>query len=159
MSLPNWLEECIQDRNEHQGQPDESGNLLNFTPRLNAVQTSDCGQSALDLVYRAAELVSNIQDESRQRESRAQSLCRTAVEKLRHAEKRVEVAERALSLAESRLSAAQASLSAAESRAKTAETKARELDQALSIVEDAIRTKLLGKTQNSGAPRAGVAAA
>jgi hypothetical protein len=147
MSLPHWLKECVQVTVEDhdQQQHEDNSNVLNFPQGRTDRRTND-GQSALDLVFQAAELVGNMQEEARQRETRAQSLCRGAIEKLRFAERRVEAAESALSIAESRLSSAEASLAAAELRAKNAETRARELDQALSRVEDAIRTRLLGET-------------
>jgi hypothetical protein len=158
MSLPNWLRECIQVTDVDQEQPEDSGNVLDFPRGRADPRTNDGGQSALDLVYQAAELVSNMQEEARQRETRAQGLCRSAVEKLRVAERRVEAAESALSFAESRLSSAEARLSAAELRAKNAETRARELDQALSHIEEAIRTRLLGETQHPNFHRRGAAA-
>jgi hypothetical protein len=149
MSLPHWFKECIQVTVEDQDQLqlEDSSNVLNFPQARTDRRTND-GQSALELVLQAAELVGNMQEEVRQRETQAQSLCRGAIEKLRLAEQRVEAAESALSLAESRLSSAEARLAAAELQAKNAETRARELDQALSSVEDAIRTRLLGETRD-----------
>jgi DNA repair exonuclease SbcCD ATPase subunit len=158
MALPHWLRECIQVTDEDQQQPEDNVNVLNFPRERSDRRANGDGQSALDLVYQAAELVSDIQEEARQRETRAQNLCRSAVEKLRLAERRAEAAESALSLAESRLSSAEARLSAAELRAKNAETKARELDQALSRIEEAIRTRLLGETQNPNFHRRGAVA-
>ncbi len=55
----------------------------------------DCGATALNLVYQAAEIFSSIEDHARETEARAQSLCKSAVERLRGAEKRIETAERA----------------------------------------------------------------
>ena len=160
MPLPHWLKECIQVtvEDQDQRQNEDSSNVLNFPQGRTDRRTND-GQSALDLVFQAAELVGNMQEEARQKETRAQSLCLEAIEKLRFAERRVEAAESALSLAESRLSSAEARLAAAELRAKNAETRARELDQALSRVEDAIRSRLLGEAQNPNHHRrtAGVA--
>jgi hypothetical protein len=111
-------------------------------------RANDDGQSALNLVYQAAEVVGDLQDHVRQTETRAQNLCRSAVEKLRLAQRRAESAESALYHAESLVSSAEAKLSAAELRAKNAETKARELDRALSLIEETIRTRLLGETRN-----------
>jgi hypothetical protein len=158
MTVPNWLKEVIQVTDQDQQESEESGNVLNF-PRGRANQRADDGgQSALDLVYQAAELISGVQEEARQRETRAQSLCRSAVEKLRLAERRAEAAESALSFTESQLASAEARLSATEMRAKNAETKARELDNALSRTEEAIRTRLLGETQHFNYQRRGAAA-
>jgi hypothetical protein len=91
-----------------------------------------------------------MQDQARQTEIRAQTLCRSALENLRLAERRTEAAENALNLAESRIASAEAKLSTAELRAKNAETRARELDQALTLIEETIRTRLLGAGRNVG---------
>ena len=149
MALPHWLRDCIQvtDQNES----DEGENVLNF-PRGRIDPPRNDGQSALDMVYRAAEVVGSLQDHARQMETRAHALCRDALEKLRLAERRLKSAESQLCQAESHIVSAEAKLSAAELRAKNAETKARELDQALTHIEEAIRTRLLG-----AAPRAAVA--
>jgi hypothetical protein len=55
----------------------------------------DCGTTALNLVYQAAEVFSGMEDHARETEARAQSLCKSAVERLKLAEKRIEAAERA----------------------------------------------------------------
>jgi hypothetical protein len=99
-----------------------------------------------------------LQDHARQIETRAQTLCRNALEKLRLAERRTEAAENALNLAESRIASAEARLSAAELRAKKGETRARELDQALTLIEGAIRTRLLGESPGDYVSRRGAAA-
>jgi hypothetical protein len=126
-------------------------------PRRPIEPVRNDGQSAIDLVYQTAEVVGNLQDHARQTEIRAQALCRSALEKLRFAERRTEAAEKALNIAESRIASAEARLSAAELRAKKAETWARELDQALTLIEDAIRTRLLGAGRNDRGSSAAVA--
>ena len=146
MALPHWLRDCIQVTDHSEGS-DEGENILNF-PRGRTDPPRNDGQSALDLVYQAAEVVGNLQDHARQTETRAQNLCRSALEKLRLAEKRAEAAESTLYHAESRISSAEARLSDAELRAENAETRTRELDRALAIIEDAIRTRLLGANRN-----------
>jgi hypothetical protein len=142
VALPHWLRECIQVTDLDQGS-EEDENVLAF-PRGRTEPVKNDGQSAIDLVYQAAEAVGNMQDHARQTEVRAQTLCRNAIEKLRLSERRTEAAENALNLAESRIASAEARLSAAELRAKNAETRARDLDQALTLIEEAIRTRLLG---------------
>lgn len=144
MTLPHWLRDCIQVADVEQPAGDNAG-VLDFPRRRVNCQTNDNGQSALDLVYQAAELVGNLQEEWRQTETRAKNLCRSAAERLRLAEQRAVAAESALSHAESRLSSSEAKLCDAELRAKNAETRARELDHALSQIEEAIRTKLMGQ--------------
>jgi hypothetical protein len=150
VTIPHWLKECIQitDQDRESGQSEK---VLAFPRRTGPVKND--GQSAIDLVYQAAEVVGNLHHNARETEIRAQTLCRTAHEKLRLAERRAEAAENALNLAESRIASAEAKLSAAELNAKKAETKARELEQALTLIEEAIRTRLLGERQEAYAPR------
>jgi hypothetical protein len=155
VALPSWLRECIQVSDLDQGS-EEGEKVLAFPIGRIEPERND-GQSAIDLVYQAAEVVGNIQDHARQTEIRAQTLCRNALEKLRLAERRTESAEKALNLADSRTASAEAKLSAAELRAKNAETRARELDQALSLIEETIRTRLLGAGRNVRGSSAAVA--
>jgi chromosome segregation ATPase len=122
---------------------------------------SDCGKTALNLVYQAAEVFSSMEDHARETEARAQSLCQSAVERLKLAEKRIEAAERerreiineadcklqdasrALKQAQSRIVTAEDHLTAVEFRAQAAEAEAHEAKQALALVEEAIRRRLL----------------
>lgn len=155
MALPHWLRDCIQVTDLDQAS-EEGENVLAF-PRGRTEQVRNDGQSAIELVYKAAEVVGDMQDQARQTEVRAQTLCRNAIEKLRLAERRAQAAENALNLAESRIASAEARLSAAELRAKKAETRAHELDQALTLIEEAIRTRLLGTSRNVRSSSAAVA--
>jgi hypothetical protein len=155
VALPHWLQECIQVTDQDQ-RSEEGENVLAF-PRVRTEPVRNDGQSAIDLVYQAAEVVGNMQDHARQTEIRAQTLCRNAIEKLRLAETRTDAAENALNLAESRIASAEARLCAAELRAKSAETRARELDQALTLIEKAIRTRLLGAGRNVRTSSAAIA--
>ena len=134
-----------------------SENVLSF-----AVSSApDCGTTALNLVYQAAEVFSNMEDHARETEARAQSLCKSAVESLKLAENRIGTAERArreiideadrklqdaskaLKQAQSRIAAAEDQLTAVEFRAQAAEAEARHAKQALALVEEAIRSRLL----------------
>ena len=117
----------------------------------------DLGTTALNLVYQAAEVFSSMEDHARETEGRAQSLCKSAAERLNLAEKRIEAAERArreadcklleasraLEQAQSRIEAAEDQLTAVEFRAQAAEAEAREAKKALALIEDAIRRRLL----------------
>ncbi len=121
----------------------------------------DSGAAALNLVYEAAEIFRDMEDHARETEARAQSLCKSALERLRLAESRTEAAERerreliteaecklqdasrALKQAQSRIEAAEDRLTAVEFRAQVAEAEAREAKQALALVEEAIRRRLL----------------
>ncbi len=122
---------------------------------------SDAGATALDLVYQAAEVFRSMEERARETEASAQMLCKNAAEKLRLAEMRAETAERAqreliisaehklqdaagaLEQAQSRIEAQQNQLTAIEFRAQAAEAEAREAKQALALVEEAIRRRLL----------------
>jgi|GraSoi2013_115cm_1033766.scaffolds.fasta_scaffold145827_2 chromosome condensin MukBEF complex kleisin-like MukF subunit len=121
----------------------------------------DSGATALNLIYQAAEVFRSIEDHARETEARAQSLCTSAAERIRFAEMRTEAAERAqreiiteaecklqdasraLNQAQSRIEAAEDRLTAVEFRAQAAEAEAREARQALALVEEAIRRRLL----------------
>src|ERR1700687_4546438 len=134
-----------------------SENVLSFS----RPSAPDCGATALNLVHQAAEVFSSIEDHARETEARAQSLCKSAVERLRLAEKRIETAERerrevineadcklrdasnALKHAQGRIVAVEDRLTAVEFRAQAAEAEAREAKQALALVEEAIRRRLL----------------
>ena len=121
----------------------------------------DCGVTALNLVYQAAEIFSGMEDHARETEARAQSLCKSAAERLKLAEKRTEAAERerwqtildvdcklqdasrALKQAQSRLDANEDRMAALEFRAQAAEIEAHEAKEALALVAEAIRRRLL----------------
>ena len=102
-----------------------------------------------------------MEDHAQETEARAQALCKSAMERLKLAEIRTEAAERArreliteaecklqdassaLTQAQSRIEAAEDRLTAVEFRAQAAEAEAREAKQALALVEEAIRRRLL----------------
>jgi septal ring factor EnvC (AmiA/AmiB activator) len=123
--------------------------------------TPDQGAAAIDLVYQAADVFRGIEEQARETEARAKSLCNSAIDKVRRAETRAESAEqahrtilvnaeeklrdasRALEQAKSRLEAKEDQLTAMEFRAQAAEAEARQAKQALALVEEAIRRQLL----------------
>jgi hypothetical protein len=135
--------------------PDE--NVLSFA----RPSVPDSGATALNLVFQAADVFRGIEDHARETEARAQSLCKGALERIRFAEMRAEAAERAqreliteaecklqdasraLNQAQSRIQATEDRLTAMEFRAQAAEAEARESKQALALVEEAIRRRLL----------------
>jgi hypothetical protein len=155
VAIASWFRECVQVTDLDQGAEDGE-NVFAF-PRERTEPVRNDGQSAIDLVYQAAEFIGNVENHARRTEIRAESLCRNALEKLRFAETRVQASENALNLAESRAASTEARLSAAELRAKKAETRARELDQALTLIEEAIKTRLLGAGRNVHRSSAAVA--
>ena len=131
----------------------------------------DKGATALDLVYQAADTFRSMEEHARETEARAQSLCASALERLRLAELRAEAAERAqreltitaehklqgacraLEQAQSCVEAQKDKLAAAELRAEVAEAEALEAKKMLTLVEDAIRKRLLCANQDADSSR------
>jgi hypothetical protein len=129
-------------------------------PSYRPLSVPDKAATALDLVCQAADVFRTIEEHAHETEARAQSLS----EKLRLAEMRAELSERAqreliiatdhklqeasraLEHAQSRIKAQEDQLTAVEFRAQAAEAEARETKQALALVEDAIRRRLLSLT-------------
>src|SRR5260370_16956900 len=72
------------------GHPGGNENALSFA----SSSARDQGSVALNLVYQAAEVFSDIEDQARETEARAKSMCESAADKLKFAERRVEAAER-----------------------------------------------------------------
>jgi hypothetical protein len=121
----------------------------------------DKGATALDLVHQAANAFRDMEMRARDTEARGQSLCKSALERLQLAEMRAEAAEqahreliittesklqyacRALEQAQSCIQAQKNKLTAAELRAEVAEAEARQAAEALVLVEEAIRKRLL----------------
>ena len=121
----------------------------------------DKGATALDLVHQAANVFRDMEMRARDTEARAQSLCKSALERLQLAEMRAEAAEqaqrelivtaelklqqacRALEQARSFIKAQEDKLTAVELRAEVAEAEARQAKEALALVEEAIRKRLL----------------
>ncbi|OAF18779.1 hypothetical protein [Bradyrhizobium neotropicale] len=124
----------------------------------------DRGATALDLVHQAADVFRSMEKHARETEARAQSLCTSALERLRLAEVRAEAAERAqrelivttdrklqdacraLEQAQSCIEAQKDKLTAVELRAEVADAEARRAKEALALVEEAIRKRLLCAT-------------
>jgi hypothetical protein len=120
----------------------------------------DLGANALNLVYQAAEVFSDIEARARETEARAHSMCKAATERLLSAEAQSEAADRsrrriimeaesklqdaslALKQAELQIAAAEDRATASELRAQLAEAKARDAFEALALVEEAIRKRL-----------------
>jgi hypothetical protein len=128
---------------------------------------SDHGRAVLNLVFQAAEIFSGMEEQLRETEARAQSVCKSAEERVRLAEKRIEVAERArreivndagrklqdaskaLTNAQARIVAAEDKVTALEFRAQSAEAQLHDAKQALLLVEEAIRERLVSEKRPS----------
>jgi hypothetical protein len=138
-------------------------NLLSFTRS----SPSDHGRMVLNLVFQAAEIFSGMEEQLRETEARAQSMCKSAEERVRLAETSIEVAERArreivndagrklqdaskaLTNAQGRIAAAEDKVTALEFRAQSAEAQLHDAKQALLLVEEAIRERLLSEKRPS----------
>jgi hypothetical protein len=134
-------------------------NMLSFTRSL----PSDDGRTVLNLVFQAAELFSGMEEQVRETEARAQSVCKIATERAQLAEKRLEVAEKArhevineaerklqdaskaLTDAEARIAATEDKVTALEFRGQLTEAQLHEAKRALLLVEEAIRERLLSE--------------
>jgi hypothetical protein len=138
-------------------------NLLSFTRS----SPSDHGRTVLNLVFQAAEIFSGMEEQLRETEARAQSMCKSAEERVRLAEKSIEAAERArreivndagrklqdaskaLTNAQARIAAAEDKVTALEFRTQSAEAQLHDAKQALLLVEEAIRERLLSEKRLS----------
>jgi len=135
----------------------EPENIVSLAPSA----PREDGVTALDLVHQAAEIFKNLEDQAREADARARSVCEDLSEKLRLAEKQRDLAERArrevvnelngklqdvsraLQQAQSRIVGAEERTVAAEYRAQAAEAKLYRANQELAAVEEAIRKRLL----------------
>src|SRR5260370_39498843 len=103
-------------------------NLLSFTRS----SPSAHGRTVLNLVFQAAEIFSGMEEQLRETEARAQSMCKTAEERVRLAEKSIEVAERArreiVNDAGRKLQDASKALTNAQARITAAEDKGRAIE-------------------------------
>ena len=138
--------------------PDEDKKIVSFTREPGK---DDNAQTALSLVQQAAELFEGMENKARETEARAQSLCKSAAQRLRLAEEQRDAAERArqdvvneingkledmtqvLQRAQQRVVAAEDHALAAEFRAQAAEAQLDKANQELAAIAEMIRTRLL----------------
>jgi hypothetical protein len=135
----------------------EPENIVSFSPP----PAKEYGTSALNLVHRAAEMFSDMENQAREAEARAQALYKSLNEKLQLSERQRDSLERsrrevvdeltgklhevsrALQQAHARIVAAEDHAVAAEFRAQSLETKLYKANQELAAVSEAIRKRLL----------------
>lgn len=138
----DWLRKVFRKVDE----PHVNGKIVNFSradqPPKNQSST------VLELVDQAADVLSGMENHARQVEVRAQSLVKNAIEKIQLLESQITSASHDLKVAQSRLATAESQLVHADQRIERAEARERELEYALSRIEEAIRERLLG-TQGS----------
>jgi hypothetical protein len=129
-----------------------SENVVNFR----RPSVTDRGSTALELVFQAADVFRDMEDRAHETEARAQSLCDSALERIRRAEARAEAAEQArqdiiadaeeelerassaFAEVQSQLEVAEDRLTAAEFRAQAAEAESRSAREALALIEQAL---------------------
>ena len=112
--------------------------------------SSNTGVHALDLVYQAAGVFRSIEDRARETEARAEAAERGQRELIAITERKLSDASKALEEAQKRIEAQQDRLSAIEYRAQAAEADARDAKQTLAQVEEAIRSRLLFTSAETG---------
>ena len=171
-SHADWLQEHMRDHIANSSALESPGNVLSFRCPQNS--ETDSGAAALNLVYQAAEHIRDVDDCPAERQDRAETLAKQAIEMLEIAEARVRSAESARLAAEaeikefsdrvekelsvrlqeieeameqtaSRIAATEAQLSTAEQRARTADMRADEAENTLKRIEEAIRIQILEK--------------
>ena len=171
-SHADWLQEHMRDHIANSSALESPENVLSFRCPPNS--ETDPGAAALNLVYQAAEHIRDVDDCPAERQDRAETLAKQAIEKVERAEARVRSAESGRRAAEaeikefsyrvekelsvklqkveeameqtaSRIAATEAQLSTAEQRARTADMRADEAENTLKRIEEAIRIQILEK--------------
>jgi chromosome segregation ATPase len=158
----DWLREHMVDHLTNSDLIERRDRVVNFT--MAPVAAKSEGETVLDLVNQAADVLMSIEAQAAAVEVRARNLAREAGEKLQLAESRIQSleaarhmaeqgmhaanaraqeAEKELKDAQSRAAAAEAELFAMERRVKLAEERAESTRDTLNRVEAAIKTKLL----------------
>jgi chromosome segregation ATPase len=121
------------------------------------------GSRALALVHQAADVIKDIEEHAKETEAHCQSLVRQALDRRQVAENRAKLLETdcemlgyELAQAKKRIEQLETQLNGAESRLATSEAKLTETkqraeaaDNALDLVEEAIRTQLLTAARRS----------
>jgi chromosome segregation ATPase len=164
----NWLREHMRDQLMNAASTDARQNVSNFPGVVAAVSRSGTA-SALDLVSEAAGVIRGIQERAAESEARAKALAEGALEKLQVAVSRIQTveaargaaqetisrlsaklqeAEQELTRTQSRIAATERRLADAERQIQVAETRAVNAEKAVSHIEDAIRTQLVGLQKN-----------
>jgi uncharacterized protein (DUF2384 family) len=176
-SNPDWLREHMRNHIADYSAVDSADNVLSFKSPPNSAKNPSA--AALGLVYQAVELIRDADDYAAERQARAETLAKQAIEKLKIADVRVQSAESGRLAAEaeimecsvrvqavenvmeqtaSRLATAEAQLSAAEKLVRAAEMRANEAEDALKRIEEAIRTQILEKRFGDSSRRVATAA-
>ena len=155
------LREYVRDQVLEDDEVDVAENVLSFRRPLSSAGrlAKAPGATAFVLINQAAERIENIDVFAAERQVRAEHLVKQAIEQLKvaHAKVRsadqlkteciskVQDADKLLERASCRIATIEAKLFAAEQRAKAAEIRASAAEDALGQIEEALRTRILGK--------------
>jgi chromosome segregation ATPase len=164
----DWLGQHMRSHVANPASTELRQNVLSFSGDTPAVSHRDAS-TAFDLVSQAAAAIREIQGRAADSEARAKALAENAIEKLQLAEARISAAEAARDLAQeslsklntrleeaerelartrSRIAAAEAQVENAEHHMRIAEARAVNAEKAVTQIEDAIRTQLVGLHRN-----------
>jgi chromosome segregation ATPase len=164
----DWLGQHMRNHLGNSASAELRQNVLSFPGDVSDGSRRDTS-AALDLVSQAAAAIRGIQDRAADSEARAKTLAQNAIEKLQLAETRISAAEAGRDLAQealsrlnmrleeaerevartrSRIAAAEAELADAENHMRAAEARAINAEKAVTQIEDAIRTQLVGLHRN-----------
>jgi len=159
------LREHMLEQFENAPWGDHAQNVVQFSADTTQQRTS----SALDLVSQVASIIRGLQERAADTEARARALAESAVERLRQAETRIndaetarahaedtmaglsarlQEAERELERSQARIVAAENKLADAEHQVRSAGARAAQAEKAVTQINDAIRTQLLGLHRN-----------
>jgi len=150
-----WLRQHMRDRMMLPGSDERSG----IPPHLIAHGES----GALDLVHQVADVIKGIEEHATKTEAHCQGLVTRALDRLQAAEDRIKAleterqnletsfaqAQNKIEQLESNLAQAESRVAMSEAERAAAEEQAKKADNALHLVEDAIRTKLLTATRRT----------
>ena len=120
-SPANWLRELVEQSISNSSPIAATENVLEFQPPSHS--TKNQGAAALALVYRAADLIGDIDHRATERHACAEALADQAIEKLKNAEVRIRSAE-------SERYAAEAELNEYKGRVEELTTKLEEIEKA-----------------------------
>jgi DNA repair exonuclease SbcCD ATPase subunit len=165
----HWLRDHMRDRMANPKGIYQPDNILDLLPTTE----DDPGAAALSLISQAAQIIEDFEKAAAEKQARAETLAKKAVERLKIADERVRTAEtaqraietdfkylsdqfathiqeirQAMEETSSRMAATEAQLTAAEQRAKNAEKRATQAENALRRIEKALGNQIIEKRLN-----------
>ncbi len=160
----SWAKQHLRDHLRDVASKESTQNILNFPDPTLDVSSRNASE-AFDFMSEAAAMIEFLKDRAAECEARAKALAESGFKNLHDAKnrtqtaeaerdrtqeelckvrERLEYAERELTRTRSRMTTAEFQLANAEKHIKAAETRAIKAERAVSEIEDAIRTQLVG---------------